>query len=78
MLRSVALVPVLAPPTLDEVACEPLTPEAIARLADVDVESASDAEVVALMADWGRVRAYADGQIARAVLVLRERARPAS
>lgn len=74
MLRSVALVPVLAPPTLDEVACEPLTPEAIARLAEVDVESASDAEVVALMADWGRVRAYADGQIARAVLVLRERA----
>ena len=62
------------PPLLDDVECEPLTPEAIARLAEFDIESASDAEVVAMMSAWARVRTYAEGQIARAVLALRDRA----
>jgi hypothetical protein len=53
---------------------EQLTPLEIARLAAADLESASDADVVQVMAEWARVRNYADGQIARAVLELRKRA----
>jgi len=67
----------MAPPLLDDVEREPLTPAAIARLAEFDIDAASDAEVVAAMAAWARLRTYAEGQIARAVLVLRKRA-PAS
>jgi hypothetical protein len=53
---------------------EPLTAATIAALASVEMESLSDADVARLMASWGRARAYADGQIARAVLALRQRA----
>jgi len=55
---------------------EPLTPGVIARMAEIDVETASDDDVVALMAAWARVKTYAEGQIARAVLTLRERVSP--
>jgi hypothetical protein len=53
---------------------EALTPASIARLAATDIDDLSDAEVVGFMSAWARVRDYADGQIARAVLALRERA----
>lgn len=52
---------------------QPLTPDLVAALASIDVESLDDAGLVSATVVWTRIRNLADGQVAAAVAALHAR-----